>query len=220
MKNLDIENWHRRSIYEHFRDYDFPHFAMTAEIDVTNLATFCDEHDLSFYRLCLYIVCRACNERQAFRLRLRKTGVVEYEEVGIAPAFGTGGGRYNFCDTPYRKDPAEFIRIYNRKEKAAAKMTHLNLKSENDDGTIFASCVPWVTISSMVNPIVQKYDATPRVSWSKYARKEGVLMMPLSLQAHHALVDGYDASCFYEKAAQMAREPELFFQTLIRKKPR
>jgi chloramphenicol O-acetyltransferase type A len=42
-------------------------------------------------------------------------------------------------------------------------------------------------------------DSVPRIVWGKYFRQEGKIMLPLSVQAHHALVDGKQIGMYFEQ---------------------
>ncbi|MDD4004931.1 MAG: CatA-like O-acetyltransferase [Elusimicrobiaceae bacterium] len=216
MKELDIDSWHRKDIYTTFRRFQFPHFAVSADINVSELAAFSKRHKLSFYRLMLYIVCRAGNGIQAFRLRLRPGGVIEHEVVGIAPAFGTKPeGRYNFCTAPYHENPAEFIRVYNEKEDRSRGLDHLYLEDDHKDDSLYVSCLPWLRLTSLINPVAAAEDSIPRITWGKYSGSGSDVTMMVSLQMHHALADGYDAALFYAGLQKLADSPRDVFAALL-----
>jgi chloramphenicol O-acetyltransferase type A len=40
-------------------------------------------------------------------------------------------------------------------------------------------------------------DSVPRISWGKYFEQGRQVMMPLSVQAHHAFVDGRHMGAFF-----------------------
>ena len=42
-------------------------------------------------------------------------------------------------------------------------------------------------------------DSVPRIVWGKYFKSENKVIMPLSVQAHHALVDGRQIGVYFEK---------------------
>jgi hypothetical protein len=47
----------------------------------------------------------------------------------------------------------------------------------------------------------------PRFAWGKYFREGGALKMPLSMQAHHGLVDGLHFGRFYELVQALLDDP-------------
>jgi len=214
MKKIDIASWNRSGLYTLFRGVEFPHFSATTEVDVTALQAFAKANHLSFYRLCLYLVCRAANECRAFRLRLVPDGVVEHERVGIAPTV-TICGVVNFLVVDYYENPAEFILRYNEQEERVREMgTKLNLE---DDGmpSVYSSCVPWYHLTGAVNPMCSKEDSIPRFTWGKYVPREGRLIMGMAVQCHHALVDGADVAAFLSCFQRLADTPEQTFAALL-----
>ncbi len=51
-------------------------------------------------------------------------------------------------------------------------------------------------------------DSIPRLAWGRFREEGGRLVMPLSVQVHHALVDGRHASEFINTFAELAAAPE------------
>jgi chloramphenicol O-acetyltransferase type A len=69
---------------------------------------------------------------------------------------------------------------------------HPTLKDEpGNDNLLFMSAIPWVSFTSFMHPIhLHPVDSVPRFAWGKFFEQGGRLLMPLSVQAHHALLDG------------------------------
>ena len=64
-----------------------------------------------------------------------------------------------------------------------------------DDGEdalslIFVSTLPWLYYTDLRQPTPRPADSNPRVTWGKYRMQNGAATMPVTLLAHHALVDG------------------------------
>ena len=72
---IDINNWDRRDLYEHFSRLKFPHFAVAAYIDVTRLLEYKRREGLSFYLSLIYLTTKVLNGIDNFRLC--HTGVTE-----------------------------------------------------------------------------------------------------------------------------------------------
>jgi chloramphenicol O-acetyltransferase type A len=54
----------------------------------------------------------------------------------------------------------------------------------------------------MTNPLQGPDDCTPRITWGRIEKRDGVWRMPVGIQAHHALVDGVHAAMFYRELEQ------------------
>jgi len=52
-------------------------------------------------------------------------------------------------------------------------------------------------------------DSIPRFAWGKIYKQDQRLMMPLSVQGHHALMDGVHMGRFYEKIQAYLDQPKI-----------
>ena len=71
MKSVDIAAWDRKEIYDLFSACDHPFYSVSFELDVTNLYAHTHESGLSFYYSLCYLMTRAMEEVEAFRMRIR-----------------------------------------------------------------------------------------------------------------------------------------------------
>ena len=64
--------------------------------------------------------------------------------------------------------------------------------------TFDVSCVPWINYSSCD---LHVYDSgsylAPVITWGKYTEKNGKHEMPLTMQIHHAVADGFHIGRFF-----------------------
>ena len=49
MKYIDMENWARKSHYNHFKALDYPHFNICGNIDITQFHKFIKENENPFF---------------------------------------------------------------------------------------------------------------------------------------------------------------------------
>lgn len=62
------------------------------------------------------------------------------------------------------------------------------------------SPMPWVTYTHISHTNSGKKDnATPLFDWGKYYERDGRVIMPVSVQAHHSFVDGIHIGWFADK---------------------
>ena len=67
----------------------------------------------------------------------------------------------------------------------------------------FISALPWLHYSSLIQPVAGGDESNPRITWGKFQWDgAGKCAMPLSILAHHALVDGVHLAQFYEKVQE------------------
>ena len=208
MRTIDKQTWNRREHYEFFKTFNHPHFNMCANMDLTKTYTYIREKDLSFTAVIIYLISRTANEITEFRLRIRGEDVVEHETVSPSATILVDNDLFGFCSIDYCQDFAEFSRRTAAQIKAAKE--HLSLSDPpGRDDLLFMTAIPWVSFTSFTHPMRQHpADSIPRFAWGKYFEESGKLKMPLSVQGHHALMDGIHLSRFYEHIQNYLLHPE------------
>ena len=188
---IDVETWPRKDAYHLFSKGYLPFFAVTTPLDVTELRRFTKKEGLSFYRAMVYIVSRAMNELEPFRLRIRKDGIAVCETV--SPSYTTAGrdGSFGISDVEYL--PGETMVDFCRRalEKEASQREQMVVQDDVRDDLIFISSVPWfVTTSVLQEQPTNPDDSFPRVLWDRIHEEKGRQLVNFTAQLNHRLLDG------------------------------
>ena len=188
---IDVETWPRKDAYHLFSKGYLPFFAVTTPLDVTELRRFTKKEGLSFYRAMVYIVSRAMNELEPFRLRIRKDGIAVCETV--SPSYTTAGrdGSFGISDVEYL--PGETMADFCRRalEKEASQREQMAVQDDVRDDLIFISTVPWfVTTSVLQEQPTDPDDSFPRVLWDRIHEEKGRQLVNFTAQLNHRLLDG------------------------------
>lgn len=199
MKNIDIENWKRKQQFEMFKEFELPHFNLCAEVDITKLLQVCKTRGISSFTAIVYLVAKASNDIDAFRMRIRGDNVVLHEKAH--PSFTVLGDDdvFSYCTSEYFSEAAKFV----QGTQAAIEEAKSNASLENpfgEDEYLYMSCLPWVKFTSVSHAMrLNPSDSIPRYSWGKYDKQGAKMVMPLSVQVHHAVVDGVHVGEFYQR---------------------
>ncbi len=188
---IDVETWPRKDAYHLFSKGYLPFFAVTTPLDVTELRRFTKKEGLSFYRAMVYVVTRAMNELEPFRLRIRKDGIAVCETV--SPSYTTAGrdGSFGISDVEYL--PGETMADFCRRalEKEASQREQMAVQDDVRDDLIFISTVPWfVTTSVLQEQPTNPDDSFPRVLWDRIHEEKGRQLVNFTAQLNHRLLDG------------------------------
>ena len=188
---IDVEAWPRRDAYRLFSRGYLPYFAVTTPLDVTELCRYTKAEGLSFYRAMVYVLSRAMNELEPFRLRIRREGIAVCETV--SPSYTTAGpdGTFGITDVDYV--PGETLAAFCRRslEKEAAQGEQMVVEDDVRDDLIFISSVPWFeTAAVLQEQPTDPDDSFPRVLWDKIRERDGRKWVNLTLQLNHRLLDG------------------------------
>lgn len=77
------------------------------------------------------------------------------------------------------------------------------------DDLLFMTAIPWVSLTSFKHPMhLQPADSILRLAWGKYFEEGKFLKMPLSVQGHHALMDGIHMGKFHAEVQDYLNQPD------------
>ncbi len=207
MKTIDFSKWPRYKHFLMFKDYDYPHFNLTATVDVTSLMDQLSNTRLSFTVVFTYMITRAANDIPEFRQRIRGENVVEYERVNPSITILSLDDLFSFCTIPYTPDFGSF---YEHASFLVEKVkTEPNLEDEpGKDDLIFLSSLPWVAFTGLSHPIhMHPVDSIPRITWGKFIKSDHKINIPVSVQGHHSLMDGIHMGIFYQNLQDLCTAP-------------
>ena len=209
MRIIDVDTWSRKQQFEMFRDWDYPHFNICAEIDITRLHRQCRQIGISRFNGILYGVSKIANDIEEFRQRIRGEEVVQHRVVHPSYTVLTEENTFCFCETTYSED----INIFSDRTNRAILRAKENPSLEDEPGRddyLFISSLPWVRFTSVSHPIhMSPADSIPRITWGRFTEVHKRVIMPLSVQVHHGLADGYHVGRFFELFQQWVESVDL-----------
>jgi chloramphenicol O-acetyltransferase type A len=206
---LDIESWERKNLYHFYRQFEQPFFQISTEIDVTPLKKFCDRSGASFFLAELYVSTRAINEIQSFRMRLRNDDKVWlHDQVRAGSTVLKEDGSFFFCYFDYYRDMSAFLESAEQtldRQRREGKF----VPDDGRDDIIYYSIAPWIRFSSVQHAMrVPPADSIPRIVFGKLTEDQSTYKLPVSVSAHHALVDGVHVGMYLEEVEKVIRELE------------
>ena len=198
---IDLKTWRRREHYELFREYQRPFFSVTIDVDVTRVWNQCRKPGTpSFFLTSLFLMLRAVNGVEGFRLRLRPRGVWRHDRVGVGPTILRPDETFGFA----RVEPADTLDAFVMNGKAAIakamKAGRLEPQKPTDD-VVYHSVLPWFRFTAYTNAIPGG-DSIPRIVFGQAVREGRRVKMPVAVEVHHALADGLDMARFFDRFKQ------------------
>lgn len=196
-REIDFENWERRATFEFFREYKDPFFNMAANLDVTRLYHFCKDREMPFSIACLYFSIVTANAIREFRFRMTDGKVVEFDKVEATQTILNEDNTFSFCYFPMKDSLEEFVRTgIESREKYRALKT-FDVEADRID-MIYYSVIPWVSFTSFKHANSGNNSQTvPRMVFGKMFQDGDRRLMPFSVEAHHALMDGYHVGRYF-----------------------
>lgn len=195
-KCVDMDAYKRKAHFEYFNSLAYPYVGVTVNVDITELKEAVSRKRLPFFLTVCYCVGRAANEVPEFRQRIQEGQIVEFGHCRTSHTVALDDGTYCYCNLESNKPFRDYI-TYAVREQEKAKEEATIHEDDNLD-MIFISTVPWISYTSLIQPVPMPADSNPRITWGKYFRQEGRVLLPVSVLCHHALVDGLHIAMFYE----------------------
>lgn len=185
---IDEKNWKRALHCQIFRNSVEPAFCVSFELDITPFLKKVKEKGYSFTMALIYVVTKCANEIEEFRYRFVDGKVVLFHQIDTA--------------FTYLNQETELFKVVNvAMQNTLEEYVVTATKAAKDQKEYFTgplgnnvfqfSPLPWVSYTHISHTNAGKTDnATPLFDWGKYFARDGKIMLPFSVQAHHSFVDG------------------------------
>lgn len=187
-KIIDQSTWKRAAHCAVFRNCVEPAFCMTFELDITEFYRNIKQEKLPFTFAMIYAVAKCANRIEEFRYRFLEGQVVLFDKIDTAFTYlDKQTELFKVVNVPFAGNMGEYCKT--AKQAAEEQREYFTGPLGND---VFQfSPMPWVTYTHVSHTNSGKRDnATPLFDWGKFYERDGKLLLPFSVQAHHSFVDG------------------------------
>lgn len=199
---VDLDTWVRADQFRFFRTYERPHYATTARIDVTHLLRRKGE-GVSPYRGSLFAIGAGIHAVPELCMRFQGEVVTQHDRIDLSMTVPTRAGSFRYAYVPFDPDFARFDALAARLIAEAAEGGALNANTVAREDVAYLSCMPWLDYTAINNALPHAGDCIPRVSWGKFVEgPEGRWSMAMTIEVHHALVDGQQVGQFFAAVQQ------------------
>jgi len=205
---IDLDTWARREHFLLFRDFEKPHFSVTATVDVSACYAASRGEGASFTLAVMFAAMQAANAVEAFRLRIRGDQVWRHDAVGIGCTVLRPDRTFGFSYFAHEPSFARFAAEGTIEMERARTGTTLADERETDDATLHATVLPWIRFTSFTNAM-RREDSVPKLTFGKRYAEGDAWSMPVCVEVHHALVDGIDVGEFFEQLQDRLGHPPL-----------
>jgi chloramphenicol O-acetyltransferase type A len=194
---VDLDSWPRADQFRFFRQYQKPHYAVTSRVDVTRVLARRTEPGFSPYRACLYGIGAGIHAVPELCMRFRGEVVTRYDHIDLSMTVPLADGNFRYAYVPFDPDFGRFDKTAAQEIEAVAAGGTLNANAGERDDLAYLSCLPWLDYTSINNALPHAEDCIPRVSWGKFVESGGRWTMAMTIEVHHALVDGRQVGDYF-----------------------
>ncbi len=191
MEEINLASWNRIEHFNFFKNMDYPQYNICMNLDITNFLEHSKKRNLPFYYAMIFAAMYAANKVPEFKYRIRKEQVVLHDS--IHPSFtdmSTNTDLFKLVTVNLNDTIEEFTGVAKAKAQEQTEYFPFHELAGRDD-LVYITCIPWISFTHLSHTInLKKDDSVPRISWGKYYREGDRVLLPYSVQVHHALADG------------------------------
>ena len=204
-KAVDMAQYPRRAHFAYFSAMQYPYVGVTQETDVTELLAACRARQRSFYLSFLHAAALAADGVPELRRRIRAGGIVEYDECPTSHIELLEDETYCYCTLRHHMPLEEYYPYAEEARRQCRQRASIEEDAEVES-LYFISTLPWLHYSALIQPVAGGEESNPRITWGQY-RQDGAgrVSLPVTLLAHHALVDGIHIARFHQNLAEQLR---------------
>jgi len=185
---IDESSWKRAIHCAVFRNHVEPAFCVTTELDITKFREKLRARGLPFTFSMIFAVTKCANAIEEFRYRFVDGKVVLFDRIDTSFTYlNPETELFKVVTVPMKDTIEEYV---SAAEATAKEQKEYFTGPMGNDVFIF-SPIPWITYTHISHTNSGRKDqATPMIDWGKYFERDGKVILPFSVQAHHSFVDG------------------------------
>jgi chloramphenicol O-acetyltransferase type A len=212
---LDVSNWARRDLFEFFIEYQNPYFNICTRLEVTALLALLRERpEVNVSLTYHYCALRVANEMEPFRYRLRERQVLIHDKINGGTTVLRPNESFTLVYFDYEEDFEKFIAQAEANINDAKSGNSL-FKPSPDDAKIHFTTFPWAAFTSFAharNP--GRADSVPKIAFGKFVRENERTFLPISVEVHHALMDGLHVGRYLIRLEELFAEPSRYLMSV------
>ncbi len=195
---IDIQTWNRKDSFYHYFDSVPCTYSMTVNMDITKFMKIVKESDNKFFPMMLYALSQIVNKHKEFRMDTDENNNIGYYDYSN-PCYTIFHGETEAITnawTEYNTDFETFLQNYND-DMSKYRGDYKNSKPLVGKNCFNVSCIPWTSFTGFNLNLQKGYDFLPPIfTIGKYFYDDDELKLPLAIQVHHSVCDGFHVSRF------------------------
>lgn len=199
---IDLDTWSRKPYFDHYVNNVRCTYSMTANIDITRLLEAIKKKGIKLYPALIHMITAVVNRHREFRTCLDARNRLGYWD-SMSPSFTIfhdDDKTFSSVWTPYCEDYKEFYRRYLDDMEKYGSVKQFAAKTNEPPNTFPVSSIPWVSFTGFnLNVYTEGTYFLPIFTMGKYFKQDEKILLPLSVQLHHAVCDGYHAGLMFNE---------------------
>lgn len=200
---IDQTNWKRKEYFVHYFSNVPCTYNMTVNLNITPIK------NRKLYPTMLYCITTIVNRHEEFRTAMNNKG-----EVGVYDKmfpcytiFHKDTETFSNLWTEYCNDYETFCCAYENDQMQYGNIEKMEAKPNTPENVFPVSMIPWTSFSGFNLNLQKGYNyLLPIFTMGKYYEENGNILLPLSVQVHHAVCDGFHICRFINELQEQINQ--------------
>ena len=201
-EKIDVNSWKRKEYFEHYFTNVPCTYSMTVKVDITPIKN----KLMKLYPAMLYYISTVVNHHPEFRTAINDSGElgVYSEMLPCYTVFHKDTETFSNIWTEYSPDFNTFSVAYENDMRKYGNKQGIIGKPNAPENTFPVSMIPWSTFEGFNLNLQKGYDyLIPIFTMGKYYQEDGRTILPLAIQVHHAVCDGFHICRFANELQEL-----------------
>jgi len=198
-RRIEVSQWNRKEYFDHYLHRVPCTYSMTFNLDLTTLIQNIKRDGIKLYPTMIYLLSRIVNQQDEFRTAIDVNG-----DVGIFDQlhpsytiFQKDSETFTNIWTEYVSSFSEFYKRYLLDMKNYGDVKSFLAKPNPPENVFNISSIPWVSFTGFNLNLPKDTDyLLPIFTTGKYFEQNDKTWLPLAIQVHHAVCDGFHVARF------------------------
>ena len=197
-----IENWDRKEYFNHYMSNVPCTYSMTVKLDITRII----DKKQKLYPTMIYYITKAVNNHNEFKTSFDENGNLGFFDKMIPcyTIFHKDTETFSNLWTDYFEQYNDFCNAYENDIKQYGNLHGMVIKPDMPANNFPISMVPWTTFEGFNLNLQNGYNyLLPIFTMGKYYKENDKYIMPISVQVHHAVCDGFHLCRFINELQEL-----------------
>lgn len=202
---VDMKNWSRKEHFEHYVSNIPCTYSMTVKLDITQIK----RRQQKLYPTMIYYIATIVNRHPEFRTAINeKDEVVIFDEIHPSyTVFHKNTETFSTIWTEYDSDYETFCASYEQDILEYGNREGLFVKANIPENNFPVSMIPWTTFEGFHLNLQKGYHyLLPIFTMGKYYEENSTFLLPLAIQVHHAVCDGFHLCRFVNELQELINQ--------------
>ena len=207
-KKIDQECWARKEYFEHYFSNTPCTYSITVKLDITRIK----ERKQKLYPTMLYYLTTIVNRHPEFRTAINEKGElgIYSEMLPCYTVFHKDTETFSSLWTEYTPNLDDFCTAYEDDMARYGEQHGLMGKPNVPSNSFTVSVLPWTIFEGFNLNLQRGYNyLIPIFTIGKYYLENKRIVLPIAVQVHHAVCDGFHVCRFVNELQELINNEEL-----------